>query len=84
MTKLRLVLALKMNELSSEGIEIEMRWAPQFWLVSFNGTTGDLSERIGLGDDYDLGSAIIMPVTTFAGYGPSEVWEWLGLHRDDA
>lgn len=64
--------------------KVSAKWAPGLWLVSYSGTTEDLSEAIGLGDDETAGAAIVLPVTNYAGYAPRSLWEWLKLHRDDA
>ncbi len=52
------------------------------WLISFDGTTVELSNHIGLtgqpqGEVSPIGSAIVVPVTTYYGRGPADMWEWL-------
>ncbi len=52
------------------------------WLVSFKGTTIELSNHIGLtgqlaGQPPSVASAIIVPVTGYYGRGPTDMWEWL-------
>lgn len=52
------------------------------WLISFEGTTVELSNHIGLtgqpqGETSPIGSAIVIPVTAYYGRGPSDMWEWL-------
>ena len=66
------------------GAEVNSKWSPQLWLVAFNGTTDDLSQAIELGDDPQTGTAIVVPITNYGGYGPVKLWEWLRLHRDDS
>jgi len=52
------------------------------WLIRFNGTSVELSNRIGItgqepGETSPVGSAIIAPVSAYYGRGPAEMWEWL-------
>jgi hypothetical protein len=52
------------------------------WLIKFDGTSIELSNHIKLtgqnpGEPSPVGSAIIVPVTTYFGRGPGEMWEWL-------
>lgn len=56
--------------------------ADRGWLVRYEGTTRELCDKIGLtgqakGEQSPVGSALIVPVTTYYGRGPSEMWEWL-------
>ena len=51
------------------------------WLISFPGTSVELCNHIGLTGQPDgtpiMGSAIVVPITSYYGRGPSEMWEWL-------
>lgn len=52
------------------------------WLIKFDGTSVELSNHIGLtgqeqGHPSPIGSAIIVPVSTYYGRGPGDMWEWL-------
>lgn len=54
------------------------------WLVTFKGTSKELCDRLGIdnrpvGDPAILkvGSAIVVPVTSYYGLGPTDMWEWL-------
>jgi hypothetical protein len=52
------------------------------WLIKFDGTSIELSNHIKLtgqnpGEPSPLGSAIIVPVTTYYGRGPGDMWEWI-------
>ena len=71
------------KKITSLDAEVSDVWAPWFWLVSYSGTTEDLADAIGLGDDQNVGMAIVLPVTNYAGYAHRSLWEWLRLHRDD-
>lgn len=52
------------------------------WLIKYDGTSVELSNFLGLtgqeqGVPSPMGSAIIVPVSTYYGRGPGEMWEWL-------
>ena len=52
------------------------------WLVVFGGTSIELSGHIGItgqaqGEPATLGSAIVVPVSSYYGRGPTDMWEWL-------
>jgi hypothetical protein len=56
--------------------------ADRGWLIKFEGTTVELSNKIGVtgqekGSPLPVGSAIISPITGYFGRGPTEMWEWL-------
>lgn len=58
------------------------------WLVKFDGTTLELSDRIGLtgqekGVPSPIGSAIVVPVTGYYGRGPMDMWEWLKVRLEE-
>ena len=71
------------EKVASLDAKVSANWAPGMWLVAYDGTTNDLAEAIGLGDDESMGTAIVVPVTSYSGYAPRGLWEWLKLHRDD-
>ena len=53
------------------------------WLIKFDGTTVELSHKIGVtspektSTPAPLGSVIFIPVTGYFGRGPTDMWEWL-------
>lgn len=52
------------------------------WLVSYNGTTVELSNHLGVtgqpqGETSPVGSALVTPLSSYYGRGPSDMWEWL-------
>lgn len=53
------------------------------WFARFDGTSGQLSERIGLKDG-SSGTGIILRVTSFNGRAPGDLWEWITLKNDPA
>ena len=55
--------------------------AKDAWLVSFAGTTNDLSEQLEV-DSGKAGSAIILKVATYSGRTVPSTWDWLRTHWD--
>jgi hypothetical protein len=49
------------------------------WLVSFPGTTTQLTESIGISDG-TAGSAVVLAVGNYFGRANPDIWEWLKLH----
>ena len=54
------------------------------WLVSFNGTSQELSDYIGITGKSDVprshtGSALVAPISSYYGRGKNDMWEWLSL-----
>lgn len=52
------------------------------WFVEHKGTTVELSSVIGItghppGEKSKIGSALVTPITSYYGIGPSDMWEWL-------
>jgi hypothetical protein len=55
--------------------------AQRGWLVRFPGTSVELSNHLGITGgppgQTPLGSALLVPVSSYYGRGPTEMWEWL-------
>lgn len=52
------------------------------WLIKYDGTSIELSNKIGVtgqapGETSPVGPTIIVPVSTYYGRGPGDMWEWL-------
>ena len=52
------------------------------WLINYSGTTVELCNFLGItgqesGEHSLIGSAMVVPVTTYYGRGPSNMWEWI-------
>lgn len=52
------------------------------WLIRFDGTTVELSNKLEItgqaeGAKSPVGSAIVVPVTSYFGRGPTDMWEWI-------
>ena len=52
------------------------------YFVSYNGTTCELAEAIGLSDG-ELGTGIVIPVSNYYGYVAKDLWEWINIHEQD-
>ena len=83
-----IVIATRGQETISARIQSEVKdehytVKPDTWFVSFDGTTQELSEKLGIKDGA-TGTGIVLPVFNFAGRGKSDMWEWLELHNDDS
>jgi len=50
------------------------------WLVAFNGTAGELSEKIGVtsqSGQSSVGAAIIVQFEDYFGRAPRPTWDWI-------
>lgn len=52
------------------------------WFVEHKGTTVEVSAFIGItghppGEKSKIGSTLVIPITSYYGIGPSDMWEWL-------
>ncbi len=57
------------------------------WLVQHPGTTVEVSNYIGISNTDrtippETDSAIVTPVTSYYGRGPTDMWEWLSNRMD--
>ena len=48
------------------------------WFASFDGTSAQLSEKIGFKDG-STGTGVILRVTSYNGRAPGDLWEWITL-----
>jgi hypothetical protein len=47
------------------------------WLVKFEGSTQDLAEKAGIrGGDAQIGTGLVLSVSTYSGRAPTELWDW--------
>lgn len=52
--------------------------APDKWMVFFDGTARELAEKSGVrGGEEPIGTGLVLPVTTYSGRAPGDLWEWL-------
>ena len=50
------------------------------WFVSYDGTTRELAEKIGIRQGR-IGSGVVILVGAYAGYASTDLWEWLRANR---
>lgn len=48
----------------------------QSWLVSLDGTSQELSDKLGVTDG-SHGSAVIVSISGYYGRAPTTIWEWM-------
>lgn len=54
---------------------------PSTWFVSFNGTSRELSERIGLANGVSGAQGAVIAIGNWYGYGPADLWEWINSRK---
>jgi len=69
-------------EKHAKEIDCHKLQADRGWLIKFDGTSIELSDRLGItgqnqGETPPVGSAIVVPVSSYYGRGPTDMWEWL-------
>ena len=49
------------------------------WLLKFDGTSKELGEKLGLGEENNTTNTpcLITSISGYWGRGPSDMWEWL-------
>ena len=62
------------------GSEHTFHRVENLFFVSFDGTTSELNEKLGFGDDVNVDMGIVLPVTTYAGYAYKNIWEWIKVY----
>ena len=71
------------DKIKSLDVPSYRKQAPASYFVSYDGTTNELYEALGYGEDKDLGWGIVISLTSYVGYGSKDLWEWLEIHDDD-
>lgn len=57
------------------------------WLIKYDGTTVELCDFLEItgqepGKSSPIGSTMVVPITTYYGRGPSDMWEWLKVRLE--
>lgn len=52
------------------------------WFIVFDGISRELAERIRIRTTPSLGTGIVMPVESYSGRAPTQLWEWLKLQME--
>lgn len=56
--------------------------APAVYFVSFKGTTNELSEAVGYGDDRQAGTGVVISISNYSGFASRDLWEWMELQQN--
>lgn len=57
--------------------------ADRGWLIRFDGTSIELSDKLRItgkeseGISFPISAAIVVPISSYWGRGPTDMWEWL-------
>ncbi|MGB9152137.1 MAG: hypothetical protein WCD70_03515 [Alphaproteobacteria bacterium] len=65
------------QKILAEFSEANYRISPMSWLVSFKGTSEELSKKLGLLDPTSNLRAVITRVESYHGRAPAPIWEWI-------
>ena len=67
------------REIEKQIKELELPYyrRDNLFFISFDGTTSELSEKIGLGNDEKVGFGVVIRVVNYAGYAHTDLWEWM-------
>ena len=49
------------------------------WLAAFDGTTQQLSEKLGIRDGVS-GAGLVTPISNYSGRASADLWEWLKIN----
>jgi len=50
---------------------------PATWFVADNITSGEVSAKLGLENGKIGAQGVVVTVTTYAGFAPRDLWEWI-------
>jgi hypothetical protein len=53
------------------------------WIISFKGTSEELSNMLGISDNKNGLSAIVLSVSGYWGFAPNNLWEFMTAHWND-
>ena len=70
------------NKVEALGCPVYTDEAPSAYFVSYNGTTRELAEAIGLSDG-ESGTGIVIPVSNYYGYAAKDLWEWIRIYEQE-
>lgn len=54
-------------------------YAPVYFVI-YEGTTRELSDALGYGDDLSIGTGIVMRLSSNFGYASTNLWDWMEVH----
>lgn len=51
-------------------------------LVSFKGTSEELAAQLGISEG-QTGRAVVISISSYYGFAPQSLWEWINVHWND-
>ncbi|MYH69076.1 MAG: hypothetical protein F4147_02830 [Gammaproteobacteria bacterium] len=57
--------------------------AGSIFLVSYEGTTGELAKLVGLSKEQNTSSGVVLAFDNYAGFANPDIWEWLRKYDDN-
>ncbi len=79
-TKIKELVGNKVTHDRVQWVNVYTETAPNIYFVIYHGTTKELSQEIGFGDDLNIGTGIVLQVSSYHGYAQKTLWEWLGVY----
>lgn len=52
------------------------------WFLVFNGISRELAENLQIRSTPNIGTGIVLPVESYSGRAPTQLWEWLKLQME--
>ncbi|WP_146196928.1 hypothetical protein [Achromobacter pulmonis] len=52
------------------------------WFVVYDGISRELAEKLGMRGDPFISSGLVLPVSSYSGRAPTDLWEWLRLRME--
>lgn len=76
------VLPISARDKLEKAIEAQMPEANKLlpngsWLIAFDGTAVELSNKLGITPDGANGTGIVLAVASYYGRAPVDIWEWV-------
>lgn len=47
------------------------------WLIKFDGTSRELSDKLKISTDPSISSALVVSISGYYGRGSTDMWEWI-------
>ena len=52
----------------------------QVYFIDFNGTSKQVAEAVGFSSTEEVGSGVVLGITSYWGFAGKDLWEWLDLY----
>ena len=87
----RTELEARIEKLKNEGsvsqplspIPVYSDYAPKAYFVGYNGTSRELSEKLGYGGESEnlIGLGIVVEIRNYYGYASQTLWDWMRVYN---